>query len=159
MIDVKQLCKRLARYHWSPQHPSTYLIHGNNGIGAVFKLQELEGKLTWKQPSKADKPVTKKEEAVLGSYDSLLRAYAAFNLVWAIRQVFETSDQHLAALRLQSKIIETLDQEVFDTPLSDWITLMNPKEFKHWYDKNRNLVNSAARAYIDEALLKIQQHV
>jgi hypothetical protein len=135
------------------------VIHGNHGIGAVFKLQELEGKLTWKQPSKAGRPVTQKEEAVLGSYDSLLKSYAAFNLVWAIRQNFETSDQHLAALRLQSKIIETLDQEIFDTPLADWLTLMTPKEFKHWYDKNRNLVNSAARAYIDEALSKIQQNV
>ncbi len=35
MIDPKELCKRLARYYWSPKHPKTYLTPEGRGLGRL----------------------------------------------------------------------------------------------------------------------------
>lgn len=35
MLDVKELCDRLSRYHWSPQPPSTYTLGQGRGLGAI----------------------------------------------------------------------------------------------------------------------------
>lgn len=32
MLDVKELCERLSRFHWSPNHPRSYTLNGK-GLG------------------------------------------------------------------------------------------------------------------------------
>lgn len=32
MLDIKQMCERLSKFHWSPDLPKTYTIDGN-GLG------------------------------------------------------------------------------------------------------------------------------
>jgi hypothetical protein len=35
MIDVKELCAKLAKYHWSPKHPRTYVLQNGRGLGRI----------------------------------------------------------------------------------------------------------------------------
>ena len=35
MLDPKQLCQRLAKYYWSPRHPSTYVTEHGRGLGVL----------------------------------------------------------------------------------------------------------------------------
>lgn len=81
--------------------------------------------------------------------------YGAFNLVWAIQPSIETVKEHISALNLQSAIRPLMDEIIHDVPLGDWLTLMNPREFRHWYDKNSSLVSKEARKYIDQALTRL----
>ncbi len=35
MIDVRALCDKLAKFHWSPKHPSTYVLSNGRGLGRI----------------------------------------------------------------------------------------------------------------------------
>lgn len=35
MLDVKELCERLAKFHWSPRLPTTYVTGMGTGLGVA----------------------------------------------------------------------------------------------------------------------------
>ena len=35
MLDVKELCTKLAKYHWSPKLPTSYVVPGGAGLGTI----------------------------------------------------------------------------------------------------------------------------
>jgi hypothetical protein len=35
MLDPKELCKKLAKYYWSPVHPSQYVTPEGRGLGVL----------------------------------------------------------------------------------------------------------------------------
>jgi hypothetical protein len=120
MLDVKELCERLSKFHWSPRHPSTYLTDQGKGLGNLAE-----------------------------------HCYGSFNLIWATHPL-ETRQDHLNAISAFTTQRIHSTQIVKRVPLSDWLTLLNPQEFSHWYASNRNYVNSHSRTNIEKALYAIQ---
>ena len=120
MLDVKELCARLSKFHWSPKPPHTYVTAQGHGLGSLAH-----------------------------------NCYGSFNLIWATHSL-ETREDHLKAISAFSTQRLHSTQIVKKVPLSDWLTLMNPQEFGHWYARNGNCVNIQSRMNIEKALYAIQ---
>ncbi len=120
MLDVKELCDRLSKFHWSPKPPEAYVTAQGKGLGSIAHS-----------------------------------CYGSFNLIWTTHPL-ETREDHLKAISAFSLQRVHSTQIVKRVPLSDWLTLMNPQEFAHWYTRNANYVNSHSRVNIVKALYAIQ---
>ena len=47
MIDVRALCEKLAKFHWSPKHPSTYVLTNGRGLGRISHQSYGAFNLIW----------------------------------------------------------------------------------------------------------------
>ena len=84
-----------------------------------------------------------------------VNCYGSFNLIWATHPL-ETKQDHIKAIEAFSTQRVHSTQVIKNVPLSDWLTLMNPKEFGHWYARNANYVNIHSRNNIEKALYAVQ---
>jgi hypothetical protein len=105
---VQSLVLRLAKFHWSPQHPSTYTIahheHGGQvGLGVIA-----------------------------------MRDPASFNLVYAeMNGELDTALKHQRAVTLFAGY-ESILQDCEQGQLKDNITVMTEEEFREWMQDARN---------------------
>ena len=96
---VKELCEKLANYHWSPMHPSNYVIPAGfrkvKGIGLIAKQDYGAFNLAW--AASANKWKTEEDQGVL-------------------IQLFSMYQKHTHYL-------------INNVPVGDWLCLLKPKGF------------------------------
>ena len=99
IVAVKSMCDRLANYHWSPEHPSTYVLPAGDGkyrgIGIIAEKNYGAFNLAW--ASCEGKWQTVAEQT------KLITEFTRF--------------QHMTHYKVN------------DVPLSDWLCFLRPKPF------------------------------
>ena len=107
-LQIRELVAKLGKFHWSPNHPSTYVFphpeSGNPvGVGVIA-----------------------------------MRSPGAFNLMYvAVNGALSTMEDHQRAIDVLVKCDQLARFEVEKQPLSSWLTLFTEEEFKVWI-KNVN---------------------
>lgn len=109
LIQVRAMCTRLINYHWSPLHPSKYVLPADGGlvkgIGLLAHHDYGAFNLTW-----AD---------VGGKLD--------------------THTDHYTAVTKFTTYQSVSKHTINDVPLSDWLCFMRPKGFYSLVNQSREL--------------------
>lgn len=102
-LQIRELVTKLAKFHWSPKHPSEYVLpHPESG-----------------------KPV--------GVGIIAMQCPGAFNLMYvAVNGALSTYEDHQAAITMLVKCDKLAKIDVLKQPLSSWLTLFTEEEFKGW---------------------------
>jgi hypothetical protein len=108
-LQIRELVRKLAKFHWSPKHPSAYVLpHPESG-----------------------KPV--------GVGIIAMQCPGAFNLMYvAVNGELSTIEDHRKAIDVLVTCGRLSRVEVEKHPLSSWLTLFTEEEFKNWMQTNVN---------------------
>ena len=111
--QIKTMCDRLANYHWSPKHPSEYVIKSpdgqTRGIGIIAQ----------------------------NNYGAFNLAWAA------VEGKCKTMEEHVEIITKFSGYQAVTTLTLNDVPISDWLCFLRPNAFHLLVDASKGLPANA----------------